>query len=115
MNKLITVLFLIGFAVVCNAQTDLGIGLVSINFDDKAVIDFYAKPDDKQKAKTIQSFYDKSINNWNIKNLEAQKQWLKPETLWLDYSTFNFRCKSKSKDWYEVIVNNQTGKTFWIK
>ncbi len=115
MYKLITLLFLIGFAVVCNAQTGLGIGLVSINFDDNTVIHFYAKPDGKQKVKTIQFFTDKSINGWNIKNLEAQKQWLKPETLWLDYSSFNFRCESKNNGWYEVIVNNQTGKTFWIK
>lgn len=112
---LVTILFLTNFALICNAQTDLGIGIVSINFNDKTIIHFYEKPTDRQPTKTIEFFNDKSINSWNIKNLETERKWLKPEVLWLDYSSFNFRCKSKSNIWFEVIVNNENGNTLWIK
>ncbi|MEO8073501.1 MAG: hypothetical protein ABI686_09655 [Acidobacteriota bacterium] len=65
--------------------------------------------------KVVEFFNDQSINSLNIKNLGSQKKWLKPEALWLDYSTFSFRCKSKTENWFQVIVNNESGQTLWIK
>lgn len=95
-------------------QSPLGIGLVKIAFDDKTVIDFYDSPEFSNKLKTIEFFNDKAINSWNIKNLENhQKDWLSPETLWLDYSQFTFRCKTKIEDCFEVYVSDT--KTMWIK
>lgn len=114
-KNFLIILFLVSFSLICKAQTDLEIGVISINFNSKTIIKFYGNPKDNKPARTIEFFNDKSINSWNIKNLEIQRQWLKPEVLWLDYSALNFRCKTKAKGWYEVIVNNQTGKTFWIK
>jgi hypothetical protein len=96
-------------------QVELGVGLVSINFSDTTVLHFYSSPIDKQPTKTIEFFNDKTINSWNIRNLDKQKQWLKPECLWLDYSSFIFRCKSQTDDWYELIVNNENGQTLWLK
>lgn len=96
-------------------QVTLGIGIVKIEFDDKTAVDFYKSPADKAYTKKIEFFDDKSINSWNIKNLEKEKAWLQPEVLWLDYSQFNFRCKSTKGDWFEVIVNNDNGLTYWIK
>jgi hypothetical protein len=96
-------------------QVELGVGLVSINFSDTTVLHFYSSPTDKQPLKTIEFFNDKSINNWNIRNLDKQKQWLKPECHWLDYSSFIFRCKSETNNWYELIVNNESGQTLWLK
>jgi hypothetical protein len=96
-------------------QTDLGVGLVSIKFDDKTVLRFYDKLSDKTPAKTIEFFDDKSINSWNIRDLNENGKWLSPESLWLDYYFFVFRCKSKNPSGFEVIVNNDTGKTFWLK
>jgi|GEM_PF-2812445 len=72
-------------------QSELGIGIVSINFDDKTVIDFYESSDLNEKVKTIEFFDDKSINSWNIKDLENHQKWLQPESLWLDYHQFSFR------------------------
>ncbi len=96
-------------------QTDLGVGLVSVNFDDKTVLRFYERTSDASTAKTIEFFDDKSINSFNIKNLPAHEDWLSPQSLWLDYFSFTFRCKSRRPGWFEVIVNNETGKTYWLR
>jgi len=96
-------------------QTTLGKGLLSVNFDGTTTITFYNNPSDKSPSKTIENFNDKSINSWNIKNLATQKKWLSPEVLWLDYSPLVFRVKTSSDMWIEVIVNNTTGKSYWIK
>ena len=109
------VLLLVGLSFVCRAENGLGVGIVSISFDEKTVIRFYKKPGDAKPVETIEFFDDKSVNGLNIKNLEIEKKWLQPETLWLDYSAFNFRCKTKTKEWLEVVTNNETGKTQWIK
>lgn len=96
-------------------QTELGIGLVSIHFSDSTILHFYSSPTEKQATKTIEFFNDKTINSWNIRELDKQKQWLKPECLRLDYSCFIFRCKSETSDWYELIVNNENAQSFWLK
>ena len=96
-------------------QTDLGVGLVSINFDDKTTLHFYATPNDKEPKKTIQFFNDQTINSWNIRDLDKQKEWLNPEILWLDYSQFVFRCLKVQDSWLKVMVNNETEETFWLK
>jgi hypothetical protein len=98
-----------------SAQTTLGIGLLSVSFNEKTVIPFYSKLNDKFPVKTIEFFNDQTINSWNIKNLESQKEWLNPEVLWLDYSPLVFRVKSKSDQGFQVIVNDKTGQTYWVK
>lgn len=97
------------------AQTDLGLGLISINFDDKTTLYFYSTPNDKEPKKTIQVFKDKTINSWNILDLHIHKDWLKPEILWLDYSQFVFRCLTVKDNWLKVMVNNETEETLWLK
>lgn len=97
------------------SQTNLGIGIVSIGYDDKTVLEFYSDTLDKEPKKVIEFFDDRTINSWNIKNLEKQKEWLKPELLWLDYSAFTFRSLTRTDKWFEVIVNNETGKSYWIE
>lgn len=96
-------------------ETDLGLGLVSINFDDKTTLNFYSTPNDKKAIRTIQFFNDKTINSWNIRDLDKHKEWLKPEILWLDYSQFVFRCLTNNDSWLNIVVNNETGETLWLK
>ncbi len=96
-------------------QTDLGIGLVSINFDDKTTLHFYSTPNEKEPTRTIQFFNDKTINSWNIRDLDKHKEWLKPEILWLDYSQFVFRCLTVNNNWLKVMVNNETEENLWLK
>jgi len=97
------------------SQTDLGIGLVSINFDDKITLHFYSDSTDKEPKRTIQFFNDQTINSWNIRDLDKQKEWLKPEIFWLDYSSFVFRCLTVKDNWLKVIVNNESGESLWLK
>jgi len=115
MKLLCFFIFCIFLSINATAQTDLGTGLISIHFDSKTILHFYSMPTDKEPAKTISFFDDKSINSWNIKNLDEQKKWLMPEVLWLDYDYFIFRCLKEDNGYYNVIVNNQTGKSYWIK
>ena len=113
MKFLTIILFL--FAINASAQTDLGIGIVSIDFIDKTVLSFFKKTSDAKPQYVLKFFNDKSINSTNIKNIEKEKNWLNPEVLWLDYNYFIFRCKSQTKDAFEVVVNNKTGETLWLK
>jgi hypothetical protein len=115
MKSLYLTCLLLMLTYVAYGQVDLGIGLVSIGFDDKTVLSFYNSPSDKKPVKTIEFFDDKSISSWNIRNIEKQQEWLKPETLWLDYSSFVLRCKNQQNGWYEVIVNHQNGQSLWLK
>jgi hypothetical protein len=69
----------------------------------------------KEPKKSIQFFNDPKINSWNIRNLDKQKEWLKPEILWLDYSSFVFCCLEIKDDWLKVVVNNENGATLWLK
>lgn len=114
MKLKLTLLFSI-LSISIFAQTNLGIGLIAIKFDDKTVLPFYTSVNDKEPAKTIRFFNDKSINSWNIKDLKNQQKWLKPEILWLDYNYFVFRCEEKENDWFNIIVDNESGKSLWIK
>jgi hypothetical protein len=108
-------IFLYILSISCFAQTNLGIGLISIKFNDKTVLHFYSSINNSKPVKTITFLNDKTINSWNIKNLEEQKKWLKPEILWLDYNLFVFRCEKQKSDWFKIIVDNETGKSLWIK
>jgi hypothetical protein len=96
-------------------QVTLGTGIVKIEFDATTVIDFYDKPTNEIPSKRIEFFNDPAINSFNIKNLDKERTWLNPEILWLDYFQFAVRCKTKKSDWFEIVVNNETGQTLWIK
>ncbi len=96
------------------AQTDLGLGLVSIHFDDNTTLHFYTTPNDKEPIETIQFFNDQTINSWNIQDLEL-KEWLSPERLMLEDSQFVFRCITVQDNWLKVIVNTENGESLWLK
>ncbi len=97
------------------AQKEIGLGIISINLDEKTPLSFYSLPNDKIAKRTIEFFDDKTINSWNIKNFNKHKSWLKPELLWLDNSSLFFRYVTIKDNWIKVIVNYETGETFWIK
>lgn len=88
--------------------------MVSINFDAKTVLNFYETKSDQQPIKTISFFNDPTINSWNIKNINEQQEWLKPEVLWLDYFMLTFRCTATTENWLQVIVNNESGEKYWL-
>ena len=108
LNLFFTLTFLTSFG-----QSEIGLGIVSINFDDKTKIEFYETSDLNKSLKTIEFFNDESIKSWNIKDLESHKDWLQPESIWLDYGQFKFRCKTKHSDCFEVYVSET--QTMWIE
>ena len=112
---LLLLIFLQEIGGICFAQTTLGTGLLSVDFDGNTIVSFYNKPTDKLPIKTVEFFNDLRIDSWNIKNLKAQKEWLNPEVLWLDYSPLVFRVKSKTDQGFQIIVNNKTNQTYWVK
>jgi hypothetical protein len=93
----------------------LGIGTVEIEFNAETIVKFYNSPGDKAYSTRIEFFDDASVNGWNIKDVKNVQMWLKPQSMWLDYHHFVFRCKSFNKDWLEVVVNNEDGKSYWIR
>lgn len=113
--RLLIINILILYSTQVWSQTDLGIGLVSIDFDDKTVLEFYADTLTTEPKKVIEFFDDRTVNSWNIKDLKKQREWLKPEVLWLDYFAFTFRCLTKSDKWFEIIANNETKTTYLLK
>ena len=113
--RLLIINILLLFSTQVWSQTDLGIGLVSIDFDDKTVLEFYTDTLATEPKKVIEFFDDRTINSWNIKDLKEQREWLKPEVLWLDYFAFTFRCLTKTDNWFEVLANNETKTSYWLK
>jgi len=97
------------------AQTDLGVGLVSLGLPENSTVRFYARSSDRSPAKTLEFFHDKSTNSRSIRDLEKQSGWFSPELWGVDDNPLLFRCKSRTSSGFEVIVNNDTGKTYWIK
>ena len=93
----------------------LGEGIVHVAINEHTRIDFYSDTLKQTPDKQIQFFEDASINSLSIKNLEREREWLNPQAMWLDYSFFFFRCIRQTRGYYEVVANNDTGKTFWIK
>jgi hypothetical protein len=107
--------FLLSTPVTVFAQADLGIGIIAITCDSNAILNLYTSPSDAAPAKSIELYNDISINSVSIRNIDKAKDWLNPEALWLEYSFFFFRCKQNKGDWFEVIANNETRVSFWLK
>ncbi|MDC6407069.1 MULTISPECIES: hypothetical protein [Maribacter] len=113
--KLLFLFILLLIAIEFQAQTNPGIGLVSIGFDDKTKLEFYESEMDNEPTEVLEFFLDSTISSLSIRNLNTQHKWLNPEVLWLDYHEFTFRCVSKTEDCFEIIVDNETGKSMWLK
>lgn len=113
--KTLLICFLVSITMYCDASTSLGIGLVSIKIDSSNHLYFYKTPGVSLPIRRIEFFDDKIINGWNIVDVEKNKKWMSAEELDMEIPIIIFRCKSKRNGWLQVIVNNETGKSFWIK
>lgn len=109
------ILIIILFFFVLPTFGQLGKGIVNVAFDENTRIDFYSDTLTSIPEKQIQFFLDESIKGYNIRDLKKQKEWLKPQAMWFDYDFFFFRCIHQTENFYKVVVNNQTGMTYWIK
>jgi hypothetical protein len=116
MKKLFVFLFALAIWNFVAAKTEVGIGIVLIDFDENTKVDFYASPlADVKPVKTL-SFFDDHVHQvWKIKNYEEHKSWLKPEAYNPLYDLLAFRCVENKDGWMRVIVNNNSGLTYWLK
>jgi len=112
--KFLQALFIL-FTLNAAAQSDLGIGIASIKFTGNTVLNFYAAAYDKEPKQVIEFYQDEATGSPDIRNIETIEKWLKPEGFHLDYDQLIFRCKSEERFWIEIIVNNETGESYWIR
>jgi hypothetical protein len=91
-----------------------GTGIAEFSFDSNTVIRLYKDTMDHTPLKELVFFNDSSINSYNIKNLkDYESSWLQPEGVQLDYSRLYFRVDTITKNWFRVLVNNETGFCLW--
>ncbi len=114
-KKSFFIIVLVIIASKVQAQTTLGIGIVSIAFDAQTRLAFYVDSLDKKPVRVLRFYNNPEIDAVSIVDLEKQRKWLKPEMMWLDYHVLNFRVLADSGRWFKVIVNNENGLAFWIK
>ncbi|KAA9339995.1 hypothetical protein [Adhaeribacter soli] len=111
-------------------QTPLGKGLVSIDCENGRILEFYPDTTDIKATKTIKILGDilpttVGVTNhqepkriwWGILSLNEQGEWNESQWLKPEQSGFSLelRFKQQTKGWYEVIVNNQNGQTYWLR
>jgi hypothetical protein len=116
MKKILLPVIAMMMSLIAEAGAGIGIGLVLIDFDESTVIDFYSAPDNGLKPVKSISFYDDHVQQvWKIRNYEVNRSWLKPEAYNPLYDLLAFRCRSRKDGWMEVIVNNNSGTSYWLK
>jgi hypothetical protein len=98
-----------------SGQASLGIGLISMHYDDRTVFYFFKDTLGSEPEKRIEFYTDESIEAWNIVDLAEQSEWLNPESLVPESYSFILRCVSETNDWFEIIVNDDTGLTMWLR
>ncbi len=116
MKKTLIIVLILIISKFLSAKADIGIGIVIIDFDASTVVNLCDKPEEGAKVVKKLVFYDDNVNQvWKIRNYNTYANWLKPEAYNPLYDLFAFRCKSKVDGWFEVVVNNNTGLTYWLK
>lgn len=93
----------------------IGEGIVNIDFDENTKLEFYSNAQGSKPVQTIELHFRDDLNSISIKDYGKHEEWLHPEALWLEYEFFFFRCTKKVKDYYEIIVDQGTGKRLWVK
>jgi hypothetical protein len=109
MNSLLLYLFM----AISAKPAEMEAGLVQIESRSNYTIEFFKKPEDKTVARSIEMVYD--TFSFSMKDRDETMTWFKPEAYWPDYMPLTLRCKSKVKDWMEVVINNETSEAVWIK
>jgi hypothetical protein len=110
MKTILIIIFLLG-SLITNA-TELGLGIVDIDIYKTKEIKIYKNKNDKTPERIIHLI--EKNGEIAIKENDYQK-WLKPESIWLDYSIFIFRYTNFQDNWIEIIVNNDSMIKMWIR
>jgi hypothetical protein len=100
------------------------------NWSDTCTINFYKSSHSSEIDKTIQLFYrhltkDTLVNptkyfskspdiGYNGFSMDSNS-WLQPMSIGEMTNFMLFSCKKKIGNWYEIIINEKTNETLWIK
>lgn len=91
----------------------LGLGIATVEVTDGTRLDLFETPDSSTPLATVE--IEEDAANLTFVLSPASPDWLRPETLWLDYSLFAFRVVTATDAAYEVVVNQETGRTLWLR
>lgn len=97
------------------AQADLGIGIATVKLTGNTILKLYTDPYGKEPKRVLEFFTEENTESLDMKDIENHEKWLKPEGFTLEEGQIIFRCKSEERFWIEIIVNNETGESFWLK
>lgn len=94
----------------------LGLGMASPDYYDTRNLYFFSKPN---LGKSVQDhtpidsivFIQTEHHKYEI---SYAPPWFYPEHLKLDYDIFYLKILSMNRDWLEVELNKEDGRTFWI-
>lgn len=92
-------------------QPEVGLGIVEVDIEATKEIRIFHNKGDNSPEKIIRLLRkngDIAIEENDYTN------WLRPETVWLDYFQFLFRYTKIEDGWIEVIINKETGEKKWI-
>ncbi|MEQ8924423.1 MAG: hypothetical protein RLO81_01355 [Fulvivirga sp.] len=95
-------------------NNQMGLGMVKPNFFEKSTLYFYQP----QLKKSVNEHIP--IDSLVFKQTELgytityAPPWFYPEFLKMDYDILFMKCMSTTKDWVQVVVNKQTGRTMWM-
>lgn len=100
-----------------NFDAHYGMGVMHLNFDVLTEIKLYTERNDKvAPAKTI-TFTVSGKGKTKTAKLETPNadNWLKPELLKPENLLFSMRVLSRETGWYQVMTNNGTHQTYWLR
>lgn len=113
LKRPLLVLSVLALCIGARPPDRLGIGIATVDVAQGTRIDLFDGPDSQTPVATVEIEEDAARLTF-ILSLSSP-DWLRPETLWLDYSLFAFRVVAATDDAYEVVVDGETGRTLWIR
>jgi len=83
---------------------DIGIGILSVNFNRSFTVDFYAHRGDTRPIRQVALIQNKS-KDFVMQDEKATLKWFDPEAFWPDYWIFDFRVIEHTDGWYKVVTD----------
>lgn len=92
----------------------------SRNTSDTTIFRFYKQPNDSNFVRVLSFYFDWSTIPRHEKIAQPDyRGWLSPMTFFDDTTSGHFRiyftCKSIKDGWFEIVVNETTRESLWIK
>ena len=104
MTRIAFLPLLLALALESAPQDRLGIGFAMVEVSAGVRLDLFDSASATESVATIEI-----VERNGDLVIAPASDWLRPETLWLDYSLFVFRVVTVSGDAYEVVVNEGRG------